>query len=278
MPELPEVETLTRATRAKIEGGVCQKITLLRPDLRWPIPLADLEKVLLNQPIKVVSRRSKYMLWQTEQGSAIFHLGMSGVMVQKDSPVPSQLHTHAVFSIMSACDCPVHIHFVDPRRFGVIDCERSADVNQHKLLKNLGPEPLDAGTDLAKHLYLKSRGRTAPVKNFIMDARIVVGVGNIYASESLYRCGVKPTRAAGKVSAVEYQKMAKAITATLKASIAAGGTTFRDFLNADGKAGYYKIKLNVYDRAGEPCKKCKSAIKVKRLGGRSTFWCPRCQK
>jgi len=276
MPELPEVECLTRAVRGAIQGGSLVEASFLRGDLREKIPTAAFKRLLVGETIEDVFRRSKYMLIRTKRGHGVFHLGMTGNILVQPSAEPSMAHTHAVFSVRDKKGRTIHLHFVDPRRFGVIDVAEGADYTTHRLFANLGVEPLDHEA-LGAYLFEQSRRRKAPVKTFLMDARVVVGVGNIYASESLFRAGIKPQRAAGTVTRERFQLLADAIKETLLASIKAGGTTFRDYKNAEGNPGYFAVSLNVYDREGEPCLKCKKAIKGLRQSGRSTFYCARCQ-
>ncbi len=277
MPELPEVESLTQAVKPVLEGSRLAKATFLRPDLRAPIPIEDFCELLVGQVIESVSRRSKYLLIKSRKGYGIFHLGMTGRILVQSSATPSVPHTHAVFTVAGASGEITYLHFVDPRRFGRIDCASVDDLAKHPLFVDLGPEPLDC-RDLGEHLYKLSRGRKTPVKVFIMDAHTVVGVGNIYASESLFRAQIHPRRKAGSVSRANYEKLAATIKDTLSDAIAAGGTTFRDFQTPDGNPGYFAVSLNVYDRADEPCKKCGSAIRLIRQSGRATYFCAFCQK
>ncbi len=263
MPELPEVECLTQAVRSVLQGGVFLRAEFFRRDLREPIPIKEFRRLLEGRVVEDVFRRSKYLLMKTNLGYGIFHLGVIG-------------HTHAVFAFREPSGRERFLHFVDPRRFGRIDCLPGDSYEQHAYFAHLGPEPL-VHRRLGHHLYEESRKRRIPVKVFVMDASIVVGVGNIYASEALYRAGLDPRRAAGTFSLAEYQILAKSIRATLRASIASGGTTFRDFRNSDGNPGYFAVKLNVYDRAGQPCLGCSATIQTERQGGRSTFFCAVCQ-
>lgn len=283
MPELPEVEALRRAISPLTLGHVIHQAHFYRKNLRIPIPISDFQKLIVGNKISAVTRRSKYLLLETEAETiAIFHLGMSGYMESSASPQPIHKHTHATFEIReggSSNSSPQHcyIHFVDPRRFGLITCCRAKDLQEHRFFKNLGPEPLDR-SDLAVYLFQVSRNKKVSVKNFIMNASILVGVGNIYASESLYKAGIRPTRQAGFVSLRRYQKLADAIQSTLMAAIKAGGTTLRDFRKPSGEPGYFAVDLKVYGREGEKCSLCGSLIQQIRIGGRSSFFCARCQK
>lgn len=276
MPELPEVECLTRAVRKELKGGRLVSATFHRRDLRDPIPTREFQKVLVGERIEDVLRRSKYMLFRTAKGFGVFHLGMTGNMILRPTSEPEVPHTHAVFGIESKSRKSGFLHFIDPRRFGRIACFAGSRYEDHAFFANLGPEPLGC-RDLGAKLFEVSRGRKQPIKVFLMDARIVVGVGNIYASESLFRAGIHPARAAGSVSAARYEALGVAIQETLRDAIAAGGTTFRDFRSADGNPGYFAVKLAVYDREGAPCPGCQRPVRAMRQGGRSTFYCASCQ-
>ncbi len=277
MPELPEVECLTRNVRKALLGGTVERAEFLRKDLRWPIPIARVRAALCGETVDEVFRRSKYMLVRTKNGLGVFHLGMTGNMLVHDSAEPQALHTHAIFHFRSKAGKAQFLHFVDPRRFGVIDCvARDEALEEHSMFKGLGVEPL-AHRKLAAYLFERSRAKKQPVKAFLMDARVVVGVGNIYASESLFTAGIHPLRAAGRVSAEQYHLLAAAIQKTLRQAIKAGGTSFRDFKNSDGNPGYFVVQLKVYDKVGEPCPNCAKKISLARLSGRSTFFCEFCQ-
>jgi len=275
MPELPEVECLTRAVRQVLEGGRLESAAFFRKDLRSPIPIEQFRQLLAGQRIDRVYRRSKYMLIESCKGTGVFHLGMSGQILEKGSPKPEVPHTHAVFKVHGR-DGVTYLHFVDPRRFGRIDCFAGHDLAAHASFTHLGPEPLES-LDLGDHLFRQSRNRATPVKQFIMDAQHVVGVGNIYASESLFRAGIHPQTKAGAVTRRRYGQLGLQIKATLAAAINSGGTTLRDFRTPDGHPGYFAVSLNVYDRTGEPCLKCGGEIRQIKQGGRSSFFCAICQ-
>ena len=270
MPELPEVETTCRGISPYVIGYKVSSIVVRQPKLRWAIPesLHELE----GQEVLSVKRRAKYILLESEKGTAILHLGMSGSLRVIDASLTPEKHDHIdiVFSTGKA----IRLH--DPRRFGAVLWTRE-DPLQHKLLCNLGPEPLSDVFD-ALFLHKISRKRKVAVKQFIMNARIVVGVGNIYASESLFMAGISPKTAAGKISLARYEKLVDAIKAVLARSIEQGGTTLRDFVQAEGKPGYFQQQLNVYGRAGEECRVCGSLIKQASQGQRSSFYCSICQK
>ena len=277
MPELPEVECLSKAIRKVVKGGAITKTKFYRKDLRDPIPITLFNKVVKNQKILDVIRRSKYMLLKTPLGYGVIHLGMTGNFICSDKEKPFVSHTHAVFTIVDKDGKTQWLHYIDPRRFGRIDCIEGHDYNDNKFFKNLGPEPL-LETDLGGYLFAKSRKRSKPIKNFIMDANIVVGVGNIYAAESLFKTKIHPETPASLISRKKFETLAAEIQATLKLAIKAGGTTFRDFKNADGNPGYFAISLAVYNQTGKPCVVCKTPIEVLKQSGRSSFYCPMCQK
>lgn len=276
MPELPEVECLTRAVRSVLEGRSLSRATFHRADLRWPIPIADFTHRLVGVPIRSVSRRSKYLLLESERGYGIFHLGMSGNILLSEEEQSPWKHTHASLQLNHESGTRF-LHFVDPRRFGCILTCSPEEFSLHPLLKNLGPEPLDC-LDLPLHLATRAEGKSVPVKNFLMDARQVVGVGNIYANEALFRAGVRPDRKASRVSEASWKSLALAIQAVLSEAIEAGGTSFRDYKHVDGEPGYFELALRVYGRAGEACVVCGSKIKLTKLGGRATYFCTRCQR
>jgi formamidopyrimidine-DNA glycosylase len=270
MPELPEVETTRKGIAPYVVGETVKDIIIRERNLRWPIPVI-LKRSLKNQLIRKLRRRAKYLLFYTENGCMILHLGMSGNLRVLDSNIPHEKHDHVDIIFESG-----HLlRFHDPRKFGSILWTKDNPID-HKLINHLGPEPLSDEFN-TEDLYSKSRKRSQAVKTFIMDSRIVVGVGNIYASEALFRAGIKPTSKAGKVSKARYEKLVSEIKNVLSDAIAKGGTTLRDFYNGDGKPGYFSQELNVYNREGEACKKCNGKIKMIRLGQRSTFYCPNCQ-
>jgi formamidopyrimidine-DNA glycosylase len=271
MPELPEVETTVNGIKPWLESKTIDHINIYNPSLRWLIP-TDLPKKHLNQKIIKVERRAKYILIHLEsQSTLILHLGMSGSLRILTSNKELQKHDH--FELIT--NDGVILRFNDPRRFGcVLD---SDNFIEHKLIKNLGPEPLTKDLD-GRYLKLKSTNKTKAVKNFIMDNHIVVGVGNIYASEALFMAGISPLKPAGKVSLIKYTLLAEKIKQVLSLAIQAGGTTLKDFINSDGKPGYFSQQLKVYARKNQPCKSCNHPIKQITQGQRSTFYCSKCQK
>lgn len=270
MPELPEVETTRLGIAPHISGKKVQQLIVRERQLRWPVPRGLAQK-LQQQELFSVQRRAKYLLFYFEPGCVIWHLGMSGSMRILKQPDAPEKHDH-VDLIMNDNTC---LRFRDPRRFGSIHYT-SKPISEHKLLRHLGPEPLS--TDLtADYLYALSRGRKQAVKTFIMDSKVVVGVGNIYASEALFESGIHPKRPAGMISLQRYQQLTMAIQSVLDKALKKGGTTLRDFVGSSGEPGYFRHELNVYDREGEKCKACKNQIKLIRLGQRSTYYCSNCQ-
>ncbi len=270
MPELPEVETTRRGISPHVEGRRIVAAILRRPDLRWPIP-AQIRDELPGQRIVSVERRAKYLLLNAESGSAILHLGMSGCLRVLPAATPVQAHDH----VDLALDSGRVLRLTDPRRFGALLWQPQGET--HELLRNLGPEPLSFALH-GDYLFERSRGRCSPVKHFLMDQRIVVGVGNIYAAEALFRSGIHPARAAGRVSRERYDRLVTAVKEVLTHAIERGGTTLRDFLNPDGEPGYFEQELFVYGRAGEACRVCGSTLRAAAWGQRATAYCPRCQR
>ena len=271
MPELPEVETTRRGISPHILNKPVLAVAIRQRQLRWPVP-AGLEQELVGSRITAVGRRAKYLLFYLEHGCMILHLGMSGSLRVLDATTPAGRHDH-VDIIFHDDTC---LRFHDPRRFGSIHWTRT-DPLEHPLLRDLGPEPL--GEELtAGYLYDLSRNRTQSIKTFIMGSRTVVGVGNIYANEALFKSGIHPLRKAGNISLKRYGTLTGSIKDVLHAALAKGGTTLRDFVGGDGEPGYFKLDLDVYDRAGEPCNTCLTSIRLLRQGQRSTYYCPRCQR
>lgn len=270
MPELPEVETTRQGIAPHCEGQVIRKVIVREPRLRWPVP-DELQARAEGQMIRRVSRRAKYLLIDLDGGSVIAHLGMSGSLRVITDNSPALRHDHVDVILASG----TILRFNDPRRFG---CWLWADPDQpHPLLATLGPEPLSPEFSGAL-LFRLSRGKKTPVKSFIMDNHVVVGVGNIYANEALFKAGIHPKRSAGRISLDRYHRLAEAIQETLSAAILMGGTTLRDFVNSDGKPGYFAQSLLVYGRAGEPCSTCHTALREIRMNNRATVYCPRCQR
>ena len=270
MPELPEVETSRRGIEPFLVGERIDKVIIREKRLRWPVH-PDVAKQLTNQTVNSVTRRAKYLLINTSNGSAMIHLGMSGSVYIVARDTPAGVHEHFDFDLSSGKT----LRYRDPRRFGSLHWTNNPE--QHKLLKSLGPEPL--GDDFSgEYLWQRSRGRKLTIKQFIMNANVVVGVGNIYASEALFLAGINPLRAAGRVARQRYDVLADVIRQVLLKAIKAGGTTLRDFYGGDGEAGYFKQELTVYGREDEPCIMCKQPISAVVLGQRSTFYCKHCQR
>lgn len=271
MPELPEVETVCRGITPYVSGKTIQELILRAPKLRLPLD----PQLCLRLPglaIGKVSRRAKYLLLAINQGGLLIHLGMSGVLRIVPAGTTENKHDH-VDLIFTDGTC---LRFTDPRRFGIF-LYSSADLLHHQLLKNLGPEPLDDSFQ-GEFLYRLSRGKAQSVKTFIMDQKVVVGVGNIYANEALFRAGIHPLRAAGRIGRQRYQRLVAVIKEVLAAAIAAGGTTISDFSNSDGRPGYFRQELLVYGRGSAPCCHCGGSIHSCRIGQRSTFYCSFCQR
>ena len=270
MPELPEVETTMRGMAPLLNRQV-DHVVIRNGSLRWPVP-SHLIQTLQSQQLIALTRRAKYILAQFETGTLILHLGMSGriCLLERDEPPAKHDHFDLHFT-----DGQV-LRLRDPRRFGAV-LWVDADPAQHTLIASLGPEPLERGFD-AEYLYQNIRTRTAAIKTTIMDSHLVVGVGNIYASESLFRAGINPKTAANKLSRARCERLVAEIKGTLKDAIAAGGSSLRDFFGADGNPGYFQQEYFVYGRTGEPCKQCGTAIVLLKQGQRSTFYCPVCQK
>ena len=270
MPELPEVETTRRGIMPHIQGKLIQQVTIRDARLRWPVP-EDLKHQLTNKTLLDITRRGKYLLFQFENGTMLLHLGMSGSLRIDTPGMPYRKHDHV--ELVFGHNTALRLH--DPRRFGSVHWTRD-DPMQHELLEHLGPEPLSRSFN-ADYLYALSRKRKVAIKQFIMNSQIVVGVGNIYASEALFMAGIHPKRLAGKISRQRYGLLVDAIKKILRRSIKQGGTTLRDFLHSDGQPGYFKQQLLVYDRKGEPCKLCGESIAHIVQGQRSTFFCKTCQ-
>jgi formamidopyrimidine-DNA glycosylase len=279
LPELPEVETTLRGIEPFLTGQLIREIIVHNPGLRWPVP-AEIHQADGRRVIRCW-RRAKYLLVElghdrhpnsAEAGGLLIHLGMSGSLRICDDATAARKHDHVEIVV----DGGKRIRFNDPRRFGAFTWWHPP-ASGHKLLKDLGPEPLSAEFSGA-HLWQLSRGRTAAVKSFIMDGKTVVGVGNIYASEALFMSGIHPVRSAGRISAARYDALAGAIRDVLSRAIRRGGTTLRDFQNADGNPGYFAQDLLVYERADQPCFQCQSPIQRKVIGQRASYYCPRCQR
>jgi len=282
MPELPEVETVMRGLRARMEGRVIRRAEVRRPDLRWPLPV-DLAACLTGARVLGFRRRAKYILMRLaplggEDGtSALLHLGMSGrMLIRKHGANEAVLHEH----IEMETDDGWLVGFVDPRRFGSVDLMPTAAEDTHRLLAGLGPEPLDDAFDAAA-LSAALAGRRTPIKAALLDQRVVAGLGNIYVCEAMFRAGIAPSRLAADVSGAQAARLVSEIKATLLEAIAAGGSSLRDYVQPDGELGYFQHAWRVYGREGERCDQCPGppCPGVARIvqSGRSTFYCPRLQ-
>ncbi len=271
MPELPEVETTRRGIEPWLVGRRIERVLVRQPRLRWRVP-ASLAGKVTGTRVRTVERRAKYLLIGTDAGTLILHLGMSGSLRILDAATPPLAHDH-VDLVLDSGRC---LRFNDPRRFGCL-LFTAADPARHRLLADLAVEPLsDAFTGEA--LWRRARGKRVSVKAFVMDSRTVAGVGNIYASEALFRAGIRPGLAAGRVSRARMDALVGAIRDVLTEAIGVGGTTLRDYVDASGMPGYFRQRLFVYERSGKACRRCGTAIRQFTQGARSTYWCPRCQR
>ena len=267
MPELPEVETTLRGIEPHILNKVISSIIVRQASLRWPVPTDLLKDKLISKTFSGIDRRGKYLLLKSSEEYLIIHLGMSGSLrVTREEKLKKHDHIDIVFKDKSI------LRYCDPRRFGCFLWTENPD--SHFLLKNLGPEPLGNSFN-GKYLFDLSRKRKTPIKNFIMNSKNVVGVGNIYANEALFKAKIRPTRQAGKVTLQKFEILSDEI---LRKSIDLGGTTLRDFVGGDNKPGYFKQQLEVYGRQGKECKTCSSILKNIIIGQRSSVFCPKCQK
>lgn len=273
MPELPEVEVTRQGVAPHLEGQTVTAVVVRHTGLRWPFP-PDLEKQLLGQVVQRAARRGKYLLLEFDRGTLLLHLGMSGHL--RIMPNPSMPEKHDHFDLVVGSQM---MRLTDPRRFGAVLWHAAADgeVGNHLLLRSLGVEPLEANFS-AELLYRQTRNRASPIKQVLLKGDIVVGVGNIYASESLFRAGINPKTPARRISLARYEKLAQAIRDILAQAILHGGSTLRDFVGANGQSGCFQQRYFVYGRGGEPCHVCTSPVRQIRQGQRSTFYCINCQK
>ena len=269
MPELPEVETTRRGIEPHVINRRVKSVLVRQPKLRWPVS-PELGQVVTGQVINSVSRRGKYLLLETRIGRIMIHLGMSGSL--RIVPLNTEAGKHDHVDFVFETDI---LRFRDPRRFGSIFWLPGTD--GHELINDLGPEPLEDEFDV-DYLWAVSRGKRVAVKLFMMNSRVVVGVGNIYANEALYLAGIRPDRPAGTISKARYRKLVLAVKHILTEAITSGGTTLRDFVKEDGSPGYFQQKLSVYGRGGLPCKHCQRQLREIRLGQRTTVFCTRCQR
>jgi formamidopyrimidine-DNA glycosylase len=273
MPELPEVEVTRRGIAPFLEGHEVSGVVLRRSGLRWPFPV-DLNHLLKGKRVLATGRRGKYLLIHFRHGTLIIHLGMSGHLRMLSAGHPPQKHDH--FDLLLGAQL---MRLTDPRRFGAVlwHAQDEGDIQSHPLLRGLGVEPLTA-EDLSGVLHRQSRHRSAAIKQVLLAGDIVVGVGNIYACESLFEAGIHPNTAAQRISLVRYEKLAAAIRRVLVAAIEQGGSSLRDFIGADGQSGYFQQNYFVYDRESEACRQCQTPVRRIVQGQRSTFYCGRCQR
>lgn len=271
MPELPEVETTRRGIVDEVQGRRIARVLVRDARLRQPVPRA-LARLAQGALVHAVTRRGKYLLLECEGGTLLIHLGMSGSLRLVAAGAAHEKHDHVDIELGGG-RC---LRLRDPRRFGLV-LWVEGDVGLHPLLSHLGPEPLSRAFG-ADYLYAYARGRKAPIKTLIMDARVVVGVGNIYANEALHAAAIHPRRAAGSLSRDDCARLATAIKRVLRRAIADGGTTLRDFVSGEGRPGYFKQRLRVYDREGLACARCGGAVICERLGQRATYFCADCQR
>ncbi len=276
MPELPEVEVTRRGIAPHVEGRTVTGVVMRRSGLRWPFP-PDLPALLAGRRIEATGRRGKYLLICLAHGTLIVHLGMSGHLRMLAPGVPPQKHDHFDLELGSQV-----MRFTDPRRFGAVlwHVADEGDIEEHMLLRSLGVEPLGrlTATELAQLLHRQTRTRSAAIKQVLLAGDIVVGVGNIYACESLFMSGINPNTMARRISLPRYERLATAIQQVLAAAIDKGGSSLRDFIGADGASGYFQQSYFVYDREGESCRQCGTTVRRIVQGQRSTFYCVSCQK
>ena len=271
MPELPEVETTRRGLEPHVVGRRIREVVVRNRNLRWPVP-RDLARRLEGEEVRAIRRRGKYLVFDCGPGHLLVHLGMSGRLSIVPATTPPRKHDHVDVRLEGT----TALRLTDPRRFGAM-LWLASPAERHALLKGLGLEPFEKEFT-GKALAARARGRKVAVKLFLMNSRIVTGVGNIYANEALFRAGVHPLRAAGRISAARWERIANAVRETLAHAVEKGGTTLRDFAAADGSPGDFLPECAVYGREGKPCVRCGTKVKAIRQGQRSTFYCPRCQR
>lgn len=271
MPELPEVETTRRGLMRHVVGRRIRGVEVRNANLRWPVP-RDLPRRLSGERVRDIRRRGKYLLFDCGTGHLLVHLGMSGRLTLVDEGTPARTHDHVDVML----EGNQRLRLTDPRRFGAMLWVRGP-VERHVLLRSLGLEPLEPGFD-GKALQRLAAGRRVAVKHFLMNGRLITGVGNIYASEALFRARIHPLRSVGRISAGRWDKLARSVRATLEEALKAGGTTLRDYASIEGRVGEFGTRCAVYGREGLPCEACGTPIRALRQGQRSTFYCPGCQR
>ncbi len=274
MPELPEVETICTGLRPVIVNQRISRIGVTQEQLRWPVPVSRLKSLAEGQKITAVQRRAKYIIWTMQNGAyIIIHLGMSGRLVCFTPDMPVENHTHIIFQLQDSCQ----IRYRDPRRFGFIDAISTHEFDDYFRFRLLGVEPLSTEFN-PEYLHGNSTRSKRAIKNVLMDARVVAGIGNIYANEALFRAGILPNRPGESISKKECKSIVNGTKIVLEKAIARGGTTVNDFQNSQGDAGFFQLDLAVYGRSGEPCKSCGCTIERIVMTGRSSFYCPGCQQ
>jgi formamidopyrimidine-DNA glycosylase len=273
MPELPEVEVVRRGLRERLLGRTLRRVDVRQPALRWPVP-PDLGERLAGRRLEAVERRGKYLLLRFGDGWLVAHLGMSGSLTFRTAAPPPGRHDHVDLVFEHGL-----LRYHDPRRFGALlwHDDRAGPPDAHPLLAGLGVEPFSEGFG-GGLLHRATRGRRIAVKQVLLAGHVVVGVGNIYASESLFRAGIRPGTPAGRLSRARCDALAEAIRATLAQAIERGGSSLRDFVDSEGRGGYFQLECMVYGRDGQPCRRCGAPIRVNRAQQRATYWCPRCQR
>ncbi len=273
MPELPEIETIRRGLGPLLVGRRVLGVEVRECRLREPVAPRGLAR-LRGATVTGIRRRSKYLLLDTDRGlTLLIHLGMTGQLWVADRDRPRRPHEHVVIALDDGRD----LRYADIRRFGLMHVVKSDRLELHPRLRGLGPEPLD-GAVSGETLFRATRGLKKPVKNFLMDTRAIAGVGNIYACEALFRAGIDPRKPVGRMAGGGWGRLVASLREVLNEAISAGGTTLRDFLNAEGDVGYFAVSLRVYDRKGKPCGRCAAPIRRIVQAGRATFYCPRCQR
>ena len=277
MPELPEVETLVQSLKPYLENSKISQAIFLRKDLREKIPIQSFNEIIVGKKIHEVFRRSKYILIRTDLGFALIHLGMSGRLLKESSAQTKAKHTHAIFIVQKNKNKKIFLHYIDPRRFGMIDTHQGQSWDLHPRLNILGKEPLST-KKLGLYLWEKSRNRAVAIKMFLMNANIVVGIGNIYCCEALFMAGISPLKEVRKLNLDEYKKLSSCIKKVLKKAINAGGTTLKDFFSVENEKGYFAVEMKVYGRSGQACVFCQKTLNHITQAGRSTWFCSRCQK
>ncbi len=274
MPELPEVETVRRGLERILEPPIkIQKIELKRKELRFPMPVKKLQAVS-GEKLRSIDRIGKYLLFKTEKHCLINHLGMTGTWREFKASKDLKRHDHVLLEFSKK----IKLVYNDPRRFGVLDLCPLGEELDHKLIKNMGPDPFNIEALTAESLRMKAKKRIVVVKNFIMDQKILTGVGNIYASEALFRAGIRPSKNVSQISLPKWTLLLEKIREVLSEAIEAGGSTISDFKQAGGSQGYFQNSFKVYGRKDEPCIQCRKPIRLKTIGGRSSFYCSHCQK